>query len=681
MDFAGKTTAVVAITCLAGALALCLSGWAAGDEGPAKGAETKSFRQRRIIVNDDGQPPGPGPGPDLTPEETEEFLRMRFTDTLNTQVDTYFLCVAATDCGPDSVVNPPPHLIYTMSHWFPEMKAPPGIHKMIRAYIEAAHEARIEIFVSVRMNDTHDSRAPKLSYPLKVERNDLLLGKKDPRPPKDALMFGFWSGFDWSKQEVRRHFLDFILTFCDRYDFDGIELDYFRRALLFKLGEEHQNLDAMTEWVRKVRQGLNAIGKKRGRPYLVAIRLPDSPELSRRSGFDMERWLREGLLDMLMIGGGYMPYSSSRYKESIDLAHHYGVQAYPCINHFKEPIQMRSWASNYWALGADGVYLFNYGGVPDGSEKAQCLRQMGDPATLAGFDKIYRPDNGFRSVSSGHTNPEPIFPVRLVGGRAIELVVGDDVEKAQREGSLGEMILELKVSNLNAVTSLSLADLINNAPSRERIAVQINGVQIPDQAIERVDENTFVARIEAPPLRQGINQIAVLPGPNCVGSLSSFVDALELSVDYKPTAPKPPGKAGAGHPAPTPGQVTLSPATSMPVSLHDVPVGTSKAIRFKSAIDPKDVTKARLALNAEDFDDPAELTICLNGGNPLSISESLIADQGPRVGIVDIPLDLLRPGMNECVFTFVSNLNGATKGFAVNDAALLLILAKDVQAE
>ena len=61
---------------------------------------------------------------------------------------------------------------------------------------------------------------------------------------------------------------------------------------------------------------------------------------------------------MLIVGGGYMAYGS-RLKEFIDLAHTYGVPAYPSTNHFKRPIDAVGQASNFWALGADGVYLFN----------------------------------------------------------------------------------------------------------------------------------------------------------------------------------------------------------------------------------------------------------------------------------------------------------------------------------
>ena len=48
----------------------------------------------------------------------------------------------------------------------------------------------------------------------------------------------------------------------------------------------------------------------------------------------------------------------------------------------------------------------------------------------------------------------------------------------------------------------------------------------------------------------------------------------------------------------------LSTVTLTPLSLYDVPVGTYKTLSFDLTTDPNAVKKARLTLNAEDFDEP-----------------------------------------------------------------------------
>ena len=497
----------------AGLALLCLSDCKVAAETAAKragNAAAPARRQRRIIVNDDG---GLRVGANVM---------RRFQGVINTQVDSYVLCVGQTSVGSAPGVDGTPGLDNTQAWWFARNK-PPGLDALTRAHLSTAREAGLEIIASIRMNDIHDAWADELVYPLKTQRPDLLLGAPGAYP-EDALMRAFWSGFNYAEAEVRDHFRDFILSYCGIYDYDGVELDYFRHPLFFKLGEEQENLDNMTEFVRQVRAGLDEIGRRRGRPYLLSARVPDTPAQALSTGLDVEQWLKEGLLDLLVIGGGYMPYTPA-YKQFIDLAHNYDVPAYPCINHFhtadlkgRDPIHLRSLASNFWALGADGVYIFNYFGVPAGSEKHSCLSQMGDPRTLAGLDKSYVPDNGCSVFYCGYTNTAPQFPKRLIGGTPIEVVVGDDLEKAANEGILDEVRLEVRVADMG---------------ENEGITIKVNGSALPADSIRRVDVQTFHAAVTAPPLQRGINRITVLPGRGSTGRLASSVTGLELAVRYK----------------------------------------------------------------------------------------------------------------------------------------------------
>lgn len=501
----------------------CLAG-CGGAPQPDPGASTErttgpTDRQRRIIVNDDGEA-----DPIAKGRSVEAYLAQRFQDAVGSQVDSYFICVGSTDRGP--ATGKKARLQDTQNRWYPAMKAPPEIDRMTRAYLEAAKEAGMEIFASIRMNDIHDAWAPRLTYPLKMARPDLLLGSRTDHAP-DALMRAFWSGFDYAKEEVRRHFLDFIRTYCRQYDYDGLELDYFRHPLFFKLGEERKHLDTMTAFVRTVRGILGEIGRERGRPYRLAVRVPDTPAMALRTGLDVERWMKDGLLDMLIVGGGYMPYAG-RLQTFIDLAHRYGIPAYPCINHFREPLAMRSLASNFRAMGADGVYLFNYFGVDSGmeggrmvpqvsdsAERRRVLSQMGDPATLAGLEKRFAADNGASIFYAGFTNPRGQFPVGLVEARPIELVVGDNVAGPDRPAS--ELLLNVSVEDLAA---------------GEGIAVEVNGARVPSDSLERTGETSFAARLQKEPLRRGLNSIVVLPGPGSAGRLASRVTGLELEVRY-----------------------------------------------------------------------------------------------------------------------------------------------------
>ena len=606
-------------------------------EGPA--AKLKPWR---IIVNDDGEVPPPHEN-----RTVAQTLDDRFNETRGTQVDAYFICIASTDRVVAPAAARPQDC---MSQWAKYGKVPQGVDDMVTMYIEQAHKEGIDIILAARLNDIHDSWEPKLTYPLKVERPDLLLGKRQTWAA-DAVMKLHWSAFNWAEPEVRKHFLDFIMWACAKWDFDGVELDWFRHPLFFRLGEAQANVKNMTQFVRDTRKGLNEIAKKRGRRYLLTARPPDSPKLALRTGFDVEQWLKEGLLDMLMVGGGYMPHGA-RVKEFIDMAHRHGVHAYPCQNHFIKPEEMHSIASGMWALGADGFYIFNYDqGVGLDPAKVKCLRQLGSLKTLAGLDKRFLPDTGCKITYLGHTNPNSQFPMPLIGGDPIELVVGDDLAKVKAAGTDVRLTLQLKVSHMNNLSKL--ADVVGGAASGESIAIQVNGRQLPGKAIRRIDATTFVADLDASALVNGINKILVLAGPKAQGRLASAVNSMELIVDYPPHAPaasKPAPKAAAND------KILVSPISRMPVSLFDVPVGTSKSIRFDLPHDPASMKAARLALTADDFDAPEELTIALNGGKPLTIP-----DAGKQPGMMDVPLAGLPKGQNEVVFTLVSTLGGTTK--------------------
>lgn len=489
-------------------------------------ADAVSGESRRVILNDDGEVRLPlgEQKPDW-----DSYLGERLLDAVGTQVDSYFLNIAATDRGP-GIVN---SLQSSMAYWASEQRAPDVYEQATRRYIEVAREAGMEIFASIRMNDVHDRGKPNadaLTYPLKKSRPDLLLGNADSMKrgsaayPNDSLMYWFWPGVDWGEEEVRQHFLDFIRWYCPRYDFDGLELDYYRHPLFFKLGEERQHAAAMTEFVREVQQTLNEIGKKRGREYLLAIRVPDTPAISRRSGLDVETWLEEGLLDLLIVGGGYMPYAA-RLKELIDLAHQHQLPAYPCVNHFRGPVQMRSLASNFWALGGDGFYLFNFFGVTGeevnagwGASDVSSLREIGSVETLRGKDKVYLADTGETRTYIGYSNPENQFPVRIVSGRAVELVVGDDLQAAAAEGLLKEIRLEFTVSNVAA---------------DEHVQLRVNGVDVEPGRITRDGESQFAAQLPAKPLRRGVNHAEFSPGRNSAGRLSSQVTNMKLVVRYR----------------------------------------------------------------------------------------------------------------------------------------------------
>lgn len=499
-------------------------------------------RNRRILLNDDFQPV-------FHEKSPEAFLHQRFRQTIGTQVDTY--------------------IYYIGDGWHPHRGRVPdaGLGDPHRVFVEAAHREGIEIFASLRMNDVHCAYDGTFG-PLQRERPDLLIGADFLRdhpnlmeilvnsvPPstrqdspfyepglgtKIGLMSAFWCAFNYAMPEVREYRRAHIEQMARTYDFDGFELDFCRHPLFFKPGEERDSLEAMTGFIREVRHTLDRIAAGRGRPYLLAVRVPNSPERSLRTGLDVQAWMKERLVDMIMAGGTETPFGPS-IREFIDLAHRYGIPAYPVadidardvpphtypFDYYANPYQVRALASNWLEMGADGVYLFNwYGLPPDAHRELALLQQIGDKETLKYTNKRFQPDNGNDDAVLGYANAPRQFPVKLLHGAEIVLMVGDDVQQAEAAGRLDALRLRIEVAHVHI---------------KEGIQVSVNDAVLPPSAVRRTGEHEFMADVEASGIRQGINRIVVLPGKGSAGRMSSEVTWLDLSVLYVGEPEETPG--------------------------------------------------------------------------------------------------------------------------------------------
>ena len=381
-------------------------------------------RRRRIIYNDDGNArydliPYYGP----PPKDEAEFLERRFNWTIDTQVDSYFWCIGDGQ-------NPP---------WGTPL--PGGINDCNTTMLNAARKAGHEAVISVRMNDIHDAFGT-VRYPFKLENRHMLIeptGAKG-KYPKSDVRYWSWSALDYAFPEVREHKFAYLAKTCAQYVPDGLELDFFRHPAYFKQGEEAKNLPVMTEFVRRIRKRLDEIGKAHGKPILLIARLADTPEKSVKMGLDGPTWLQERLLDVLIVGGGCAPFWTA-WAEYRDLANKHDIPAYPCFNcslasHFGRVEVMRGIASNWWHLGAAGVYLFNPF-VPVDGKKIPAktmyteLNRLGDPKTLVGLDKVFCQDYFMdNSVLMQRMTADPPLPTAISKSpKTIPLLVGDELSK------------------------------------------------------------------------------------------------------------------------------------------------------------------------------------------------------------------------------------------------------------
>jgi hypothetical protein len=532
-----------AVWLLAGEAAWCIAAESGGAPGnPSADAfkqrrKEAAHRQRRIIFNNDGD--------DLVYEckavTAEELLKARTTALAGSQVDSIFYCTWSSGFG-----------VFThntkVGQVFESCEAP-FTNNPTRAFLDAGMDPLrvmtefgrkhgIEVFWSLRMNDTHDGSLTAYGpvmfnmNKLKVAHPEYLFGSPQQRP-----QYGAWSAVDFGRAEVRDLAFRYVEEVCRNYDVDGVELDFFRHPIFFKhnaqgLPCDDEDRAQMTGLLRRIRAMADNVGRQRGRPLLMAVRVPDSVEYSRAIGIDLERWLADDLADLLVVTS-YIQLNPWDY--SVALGHKYGVPVYPSLDESRvrdesaralrsSVAAYRARAMNVWAAGADGVYMFNFF-----NPRSPLWRELGDPATLQRMDKDYFASVRGVGVAAGNSLPHQSFihvatlnpgaPLPLAPEKpaSVKFSVGDDVRWGETKGVRANLTLRLQFKALkqpaNAIVTLNDTPLTGGTMAK----------------------NWLEFKLDAKVAQQGTNIVTVTPAAQDRGSLTD----LQLTVRYKGARQKP----------------------------------------------------------------------------------------------------------------------------------------------
>ncbi|MCK4849738.1 MAG: hypothetical protein KAT11_00230 [Phycisphaerae bacterium] len=510
----------------------------------AKQARVKvAKRQRRIIFNDDMY--------ELNRKwanTADGLLKGRLKPLVGTQVDTISFSVIEADAPVyDSKVQP----IYGDAHGGPPPYWP-NITANIKALSKAgqcpiqiitdfAHGNGMESWAHVRMNDCHDSFVRGWLSTWKKQHPELLVDSRGVPRNKDRHPLGLYvSALDFSHQEVRDRKLEIIEEICQRYDIDGFELDYIRHPVLFSrtmrgLPVTAEEVQIMTSFHQRIRQITDEAGARRGRPILLAVRVPDTLELSMNIGLDVQTWLKKDLVDILIAGGGYAPFTLP-VEEFVKVAHQYSVPVYPCINR-QAPQQeqevsggtitegIRAVAANWYRAGADGIYFWNLGTpfeyktgydlIRTRQRCYVCLDEVGDPKMLIGKDKLFCVDDWVLSYYT-HISSRPPLPVTLQPGvsQRVPFVVGDDIEAAARSGLPAKLKLWIK---------------FRGPARREALVFRLNGKLLTEGKF--MGEHMLKYRLDASQIKTGKNIIEA--SLKSISASEVQLRSLKLEIEYK----------------------------------------------------------------------------------------------------------------------------------------------------
>ncbi len=235
-------------------------------------------------------------------------------------------------------------------------------------WLEAARARGKGAWLSMRMNDLHDVDDPDSFMHADLWRQRPDLRRVTHRPMRS------WpdAAFDYGQAEVRQHHLRLVAELLERYDPDGLELDWMRFGFHFRPGHEAAGRQVLTDFTARVRELTEAAAARRGHPVRVGARVPSRPRAARGLGMDAVAWARQGLVDRLVVTPFWatvepdMPVALWQ-----ELLAGTGVEVAAGLELLLRPFpeaeavyntaaSVRGAAASLLHRGADAIYLFNY---------------------------------------------------------------------------------------------------------------------------------------------------------------------------------------------------------------------------------------------------------------------------------------------------------------------------------
>ncbi len=351
---------------------------------------------------------------------------------------------------------------------------------------------KIEMWISMRMNDVHHVDAPD-----RIMHTTLWREHPELRRAYYRTTYAFWFAqcFDYAREEVRRHHMNLVEEYLDRFEMDGFELDWMRSPFHFKPGFAEQGTPLLTDFMREVKRRVDAAAKRFGHPIKIGVRVPARPEEALQAGLDIFTWAREGLVD-LVTPSPYFQSSSSTlpvgiWKRLLPAE----VTLAPCLEqHIGGGGEPGGWmrstveadtgfANSYFHQGADAIYLFNHmfrDGLADLDRQRESYTYLGDPEETARRPRrhVATPHEGIIESSTSQC----AFHGRLSPGgyASIRLDIGNG-----SSGRTGRVLL-----GRDAGTPAPTFEVrVNTAPCRE----------LPDFRAPELPETIAAQAFEIPP--------------------------------------------------------------------------------------------------------------------------------------------------------------------------------------
>ena len=357
----------------------------------------------------------------------------------------------------------------------------------------------ISPWLSMRMNDVHNVDDEQCYIHSEFWRGHPELRRVQHR-------FAEWPdrAFDYGRPEVRDHHFRLIEELTDRYDFDGLELDWMRFGFHFRPGREAEGARLLTDFTARVRALLDRSEIRRGHRIRLGARVPSRPQTALGLGLDAAAWAQQGLIDWLVITPFWATAETDMPVElwklllaGTDVTLCAGLEVllrpYPDWPLFETNSleTVRGAAASLLDRGADRIYLFNYmdsqTAIDDLHDYPALLREAGSLDTLRG-----KPRRHVLTYADTWAVGEPRaipLPAVIPAGRwqAFRLHTGPKPESGsarvalgiERHTPSGDGALEVRVNGEGCVDA-GLVELPKPCPGRPA-----HTVDLPLRALNR----------------------------------------------------------------------------------------------------------------------------------------------------------------------------------------------------
>ncbi len=239
-------------------------------------------------------------------------------------------------------------------------------------WFKRCRQVGLKAWMSLRMNDCH------CPYDQTSHLRPLFFYEARDNGWMNGEHYEYYKNtYNYAVQQVREKMLAYIKEQLERYDVDGLELDFLREPFCFDYVNDKNCATIMNDFIRNVKAIVTAAEKKHGHKIELSARLMRDIDQNIVLGFDARTWAREGLVDSITVTPRWATCDSDMpldqwIKELPEVEIYAGLEL--CVSQIAmktdvNPLAAQGFVANYLSHGVDGINLYNYFVYPNAPDE------------------------------------------------------------------------------------------------------------------------------------------------------------------------------------------------------------------------------------------------------------------------------------------------------------------------